>query len=188
MNAQNQIVKDAMNLFWKRGAEVASYNDIVEATGLSRKSLYAHWPDKGALINDTLDVYYLQLLDFVHGLTEPGGRDGLKAFWDGFETVSQEETWRGCYLYRTASGPLRETPHVAEIYRDYFGDFTGVIERNIRLAQIAGEIDNSIDAEIAGLQCFALIGSISAIGAQSGYDGRVKKMFDAARASCGVLE
>ncbi len=96
LTTQNQALGKAMDLFWAHGAEVASYADLVKATGLSRKALYAYWPDKEALIGDTLDVYYAQLVDFLAGLLHSGGRAGLDAFWDGFEQIAQQETWHGC--------------------------------------------------------------------------------------------
>lgn len=175
-----------VDLFRARGAETASYNEIVAVCGLSRKSLYRFWPDKDALIRDTLYLYHRQLLDYVQGLMAPGGRDGLEAFWNGLEESSKTAGWRGCYLYRTASGPLRENPHVARVYQQYFSEFSVQVEELVVQAQADGDIDISVDAKAAGLASFALIGAISSIGGQSGYDSRVSDLINAARSVCGL--
>lgn len=175
-----------VDLFRARGAETASYNEIVAVCGLSRKSLYRFWPDKDALIRDSLELYHRQLLDYVDGLMAPGGRGGLEAFWNGLEESSKTAGWRGCYLYRTASGPLRENPHVAKTYRQYSRQFSARVEKRILEAQAAGDIDISVDARTAGLVCFALIGAISVLGGQSGYGERVRELIDTARSVCGL--
>ncbi len=186
MGPREPALEKIVNLFWERGAEVASYTEIVEISGLSRKSLYVLWPDKDALINDTLDFYHLLLLDYIGELMAPGGRKGLEAFWNGLDESSKRDGWRGCYLYRTASGPLRENPHVAKTYKQYFSEFSGEVERLVLRAQGDGDVDKSIDARAAGLASFALIGAISTIGGQSGYDQRVCDLINAARSVCGV--
>ncbi len=186
MNNQEQIVENALNLFWARGAETATYDEIVKATGLSRKSLYGHWPDKNALIEDTLDIYYQKLLDFIAILKDPGGLSGLNNFWDSFETIAQQKDWRGCYLYKTANGPLRGALHIKSLYQLYIIEFSNAIADQIRQGQANGEIDKEIDADIAGLICFSLMGTISSIGAQSGFNSSVKQLLDVARKVCGV--
>lgn len=46
-----------MRLFWSRGYEGTSVNDLTEATGLAKPSLYAAFGDKQALYETVLDRY-----------------------------------------------------------------------------------------------------------------------------------
>ena len=117
---------------------------------------------------------------------ERGGRAGLEAFWDNIESSSKRDGWRGCYLYRTASGPLRENAYVTKTYQHYFREFSTQVEKCIVKAQAAGDIDSSIDARTASLVSFALIGAISTFGGQSGYGEQVGELIDAARSVCGI--
>jgi AcrR family transcriptional regulator len=184
--AREAALARVVDLFWERGAEIASYNEIVETSGLSRKSLYRLWPDKDALIRDTLALYHCQLIDYVDGLMARGGRAGLEAFWDDIESSSRRDGWRGCYLYRTASGPLRENPYVVKTYQQYSREFSTRVEKCIVKAQAAGDFAHFIDARTAGLVSFALIGAISTLGGQSGYGEQVGELIDAARSVCGI--
>lgn len=184
--AESRALSGAMELFWSRGAEVASYNELVTATGLSRKALYRLWPEKDALIADTLRAYRSQMLP---QLTEPlrlGGRKGLEAFWQRLDDVAQIEGWKGCYLFRTASGPMRAQPFVGEIFYDYIDELGQSLVDCIIVGQRAGDIDESIQADLAATQLIALICLISAIGAQIGYGPRVKKLIEDACATSGV--
>ncbi len=47
----------AMQAFWAKGYEATSLDDLCEATGLSRSSLYAAFGDKHALLLRALDRY-----------------------------------------------------------------------------------------------------------------------------------
>ena len=73
---QEQALDAAMNLFWERGYEATSIQDLVEATGVQRQSLYDTFGSKHELFLQSLMRY--QTLD-GHQLSElikrhaPGG-------------------------------------------------------------------------------------------------------------------
>lgn len=184
--SRGAVLEKAMQLFWMRGAETASYNEIVEATGLSRKALYQLWPDKDALMHETLSVYRRDVLGSILAPLKAGGLAGLKAFWGDLEAAARGKGWRGCYLFRTGTGSLRSDRFVSAMFNGFLDELSRAIAREIRAGQNAGDIAATIDAEQAGWQSVAINGLISAIGAQNGYDARVKRLFATARASCGL--
>ena len=50
-------LQDVMNVFWKKGYEGASLQDIEAATGLNKQSLYRAFGDKRAMYLAALDIY-----------------------------------------------------------------------------------------------------------------------------------
>ena len=144
-------VEAAMLLFWEQGAEGASYNDIVAATGLSRKALYAEWPDKETLVHDALQHYRNVVLGQLIAPLETGGRAGLEAFWDQLQTeIRAAKKWTGCFLFRSVSGPLRSDTFVASAYDEYAGRMRELVARCVRDGQAKGVIGKQTDAEAAG--------------------------------------
>lgn len=56
---RDDLLRCATALFWERGFAGTSVDDVVNATGVSRSSLYAAFPDKSALFLAALE-HYLQ--------------------------------------------------------------------------------------------------------------------------------
>src|SRR6202008_4821595 len=55
---RNEVLDRAMTTFWTRGYEATSIDDLVEATGIGRGSLYGTFGDKRQLFLAALDRYW----------------------------------------------------------------------------------------------------------------------------------
>jgi len=51
-----------MELFSERGIDATSMDAIAEASGVSKATIYKHWPDKDSLV--------LEVMSYLHGLDE----------------------------------------------------------------------------------------------------------------------
>ncbi len=60
--AHEQVLSAAVDLFSERGFDATSMDAIAAASGVSKATIYKHWPDKDALC--------LEVLARVHGLDE----------------------------------------------------------------------------------------------------------------------
>ncbi len=54
---RDEALRSAMHLFWDRGFDRTSINDLTEAMGISPPSLYAAFGDKQALFDAAVDLY-----------------------------------------------------------------------------------------------------------------------------------
>lgn len=65
----------ALRVFWSKGYEGASLNDLTEAMGITRPSLYAAFGNKEALFRKTLDLYEAEKLCYISAsLEQPTAR------------------------------------------------------------------------------------------------------------------
>jgi AcrR family transcriptional regulator len=126
-NPEDVVLDTAMHLFWARGAEATSYEDIVRATGLSRKGLYARWPDKSRLLGVTLAHYRATVLAGMLAALDRG----LADFWDRLSVAVADPAWLGCYLIRTGSGPLRNETFVQPLFTEYLSTLTAAFARTL---------------------------------------------------------
>ncbi|MDP4534755.1 TetR/AcrR family transcriptional regulator [Alkalimonas collagenimarina] len=60
----------ALNVFWRKGYEGASYTDLTKATGVERPALYSAFGNKEALFRRSLERYYEHYLSFFPAALE----------------------------------------------------------------------------------------------------------------------
>lgn len=60
--AHGKVLEAAAELFAAQGIDATSMDAIAEASGVSKATIYKHWPDKDALC--------LEVLSYIHGLDE----------------------------------------------------------------------------------------------------------------------
>ncbi|MFT6658800.1 MAG: AcrR family transcriptional regulator [Maritalea sp.] len=166
ISVRQKILESAVDLFWKQGVDQTSYADLVAASSVSRKALYSIWPDKTALVHDALNFYVAGLREVMIKPFVGQGRAGLDAFFDGFVDASRAEGWNGCFLMRSAAGPLREDVEVAKIYADYVSELIALIAQNAQLAIEHGQSDFHFTPQQVGRQFAALAIMMSVFASQ----------------------
>lgn len=183
---RDAALRRVLTVFWQQGAESTSYNDIVKATGLSRKALYAQWPDKEALIHAVMMLYRTEVLTVFREALALGGRRGLEAFWQTAVAGSASPGWRGCFLFRSANGVLGTDPTVQRHLDEHVQMLRAHVVRAIEEAQVAGEVPASVDPQAAGWQVAAITALMSTYGAMSGNGPAVAHLINAGRVACGL--
>ena len=95
----------AMNAFWAKGYEATSLDDLCEATGLSRSSLYAAFGDKRDLLLQSIDLYSDRgVARFLAALANRPIRAGLRRILDGFiDQIVAGPGRKGCFLGNCAA-------------------------------------------------------------------------------------
>jgi AcrR family transcriptional regulator len=52
--AHDRVLRAALGLFGERGIDAASMDAIAQASGVSKATIYNHWPNKEALLIDVM--------------------------------------------------------------------------------------------------------------------------------------
>lgn len=58
--AHEKVLRAALDLFGERGIDAASMDAIAQHSGVSKATIYNHWPDKEALL--------MEVMSMIHGL------------------------------------------------------------------------------------------------------------------------
>jgi TetR/AcrR family transcriptional repressor of nem operon len=96
----------AMQVFWTKGYEATSLDDLCEATGLGRSSLYAAFGDKHALLLRSLDRYEeISAARIAAALARPLPiRESIAALLGEFiEKIAAGPGRRGCFIGNCAA-------------------------------------------------------------------------------------
>jgi TetR/AcrR family transcriptional repressor of nem operon len=113
---QDQVLQKAMEVFWSRGYEAASIQDLVDHMGVNRQSIYDTFGDKHALYLRALDRYReIENRRLLELLRQPGPvRKTLQQLFKGAvdRTVGDEDR-RGCFSGNAMSERAGRCPETA---------------------------------------------------------------------------
>jgi AcrR family transcriptional regulator len=96
----------ARDVFWRKGFQGTSLDDITAATGLAKPSLYAAFGDKNALFLKVLDRYHERIVANAERVLKegPSARDAIERWLTGFVPFcSGVKGTRGCLSVNTAA-------------------------------------------------------------------------------------
>src|SRR4051794_3491765 len=145
----------AADVFWKAGYAGTSLDDLVEATGINRPSLYAAFGDKRDLYLKTLEYYRDQSRALARAALadDPPLRVLLKRFYDKALELYLSGGPRGCYSIGTAATVAAVDDGVRAFLADSMRTTDSFLTHQIEKAKERGEI--SRDADPAALAYLA---------------------------------
>lgn len=140
-----EVVERAMQAFWKNGWRDATPQRLIEATGLSRSSLYATFGSKQGLFLAALDLYVEQQRSFLTQLLAEGTvREGLERLYTLM--VDKMRPGGGGMTCLVASSllevPAEDSETIARVARGQ-AQMTEVYETRFQRAIDEGELDGT---------------------------------------------
>jgi TetR/AcrR family transcriptional regulator, transcriptional repressor for nem operon len=101
---RNEALDRAMVTFWTRGYEATSIDDLVQATGIGRGSLYGTFGDKRQLFLAALDHYWNTVgMEMFAELPDPEARHAIERMFDALiRRASNPKLPRGCLFTNTS--------------------------------------------------------------------------------------
>jgi TetR/AcrR family transcriptional repressor of nem operon len=146
---ENEVLAKAIQIFWHKGYNATSMQDLVDGLGISRSSLYDTYTNKHTLFVKSLESYQnagagnIQKLVNTPGSAKDTVKKLLEFLADGLLGDNQQ---KGCFMVNTE---VEVAPHDAEVNtlvckndQQMEEAFYTVIKRG----QDSGEIKNQQDA------------------------------------------
>ena len=137
-----------MNVFWSSGYHATSLPDLLEATQLSRGSLYAAFGDKHGLFLQALDRYIADALARLDVELDPQKSPlvGVRTCLDGYiARTTGAPGKRGCLLVATAMELSGQDPEVASRIRRFFAELQSRLTSALTRAKAEGEVAADVD-------------------------------------------
>ena len=145
---KTDVLNRAMQTFWARGYEAASMNDLVDAMGINRGSIYAAFDSKRALFLEVLhhydDIHRRQYLDRI-SKTYAGTAAILAVFETAASGAPRKGKPGGCLLVNTALELSPHDPEVRRLIDACFTDIENFFAARLIEAQKDGEFDPAKD-------------------------------------------
>ncbi|HEY1905518.1 MAG TPA: TetR/AcrR family transcriptional regulator [Myxococcaceae bacterium] len=103
----DEVLDRATQVFWTRGYEGTSVQDLVEALGVNRASLYATFGDKAQLFSAVLERYGELVSGAVFQALAPpaAGAEAVRAWFKALiEAATQPRGPKGCLVINALTG------------------------------------------------------------------------------------
>jgi TetR/AcrR family transcriptional repressor of nem operon len=163
----DDVLERAIQTFWARGYEATSIDDLCEATGLGRSSLYAAYGDKQSIYMQALERYEQNAVARI-GATIGNAksvRSGIAAFVQRIiDDIVAGPGRRGCFIGNCAAEIVRgDRTHAARVRRS-LERIENAFSEVLTKAQANSELSKSADVEAlarfltAGIQGLRLVG------------------------------
>jgi TetR/AcrR family transcriptional repressor of nem operon len=139
----DQVLDEAMRLFWQNGYEATSLQDLVGAMDLSRSSFYHGFGNKHDLFLRCLERYRERTTTMLWDRLDsaPSGRDFIAdtLAWATAEASSQARP-KGCLIMNTATEFARRDPQIAALVSQGLRAYRAIFEAAIERGQTEGSI------------------------------------------------
>ncbi|MEO7766321.1 MAG: TetR/AcrR family transcriptional regulator [Ferruginibacter sp.] len=145
---EKDVIRKASEVFWKKGYEAASAEELLKAMQMGKGSFYLHFKGgKKELYQRSLNLFSDEAMDrFNKNLAEAGDEiDFLKAFILSLANAPNERKQKGCYL----GNGVVEMSNLDVETKDQAGVLLGKLEnaffKIIKNAQAQGRLSSKAD-------------------------------------------
>jgi len=146
----DSAIEHVMQVFWAKGYEATSLDDLCEATGLSRSSLYGTFGDKRDLLLRSLDRYSERGTARIAAILEKAVplREGLADLLREFiDQIVAGPGRRGCFIGNCAAELARHDREAMARVRASLGRTESIFRAALDRAKARGEISSTADIE-----------------------------------------
>ena len=147
---EHEVLDRAVDLFWRKGYNATSANNLVDELGLSRSSIYDTYGDKKTLYLKSLKRYNTQIVREVIDLINNSIniKETIRNIFDSI--IKQDicsKTPKGCFMVNSAIELSNLDIEVAKIVRQNQYEFENALEKAIIKGQQQGVISSQRDAK-----------------------------------------
>lgn len=139
---RKDVLHNAIKVFWRKGFASSSLVDLLDATSLSKSSLYASFGGKRELFLESFDAYREERrTEMYQVLDEKPARQAIENFFHTIlEGASASESLNGCMSINQA---IEMAPHDDEVCARVKEDFR-TMEKALAMAIERGRQEGSI--------------------------------------------
>jgi TetR/AcrR family transcriptional repressor of nem operon len=151
------LLQRALDLFWTKGYEATSVQDLLTHLDIHKGTLYASFGDKHTLYLEVL-AYYQRTINerLLAVLAEPGSPLAtIRALFDRLVTsLASVEGRRGCLFTNATMESALADGEIAAVVGQAQTQLTGALERTLTAAQQAEEMPRYSSQKIRSLALF----------------------------------
>ena len=159
----------ALEVFWRQGFTATSMQDLVEAMGIGRGSLYETFGSKERLFEKAVDKYSVRALDMMTAAIQDSDQplDTIRCLMERIAKGGSTDSPCGCFLVNTTVELATQDEALAATLRAGWGRLEQAFMQGLRRAQKAGDLPATKDPR--ALARF-LVNTIHGLGVGAKYE------------------
>lgn len=166
---ERQVLERAREQFWATGYAGTRMDDIAQATGLGKGSLYGAFGDKGKLFHRVFGDWCTAVVEVAEGRLAGGPDAEALARLSGYvhlmaENTASDTERRGCLMAKGAAELAQHDPTVAGRSAETMTALLALLRKEISAAQRHGDIDSGADPERLAALLLTVVRGIEAVG------------------------
>ena len=127
---ESEMLAEALDVFWRKGLRATTMQDIAQATGVLRGSLYNAYGGKEEIFLLAFDSYVGRFLAGIRQALEstPDPEQGLRALFDAaIASMTSGSPARGCLSTRTATEAALDDPRLQDRLRGMLDELRRIV-------------------------------------------------------------
>ena len=179
---RDEVLEKATDLFWEKGFEATSMNEMVVRSSLNKHSLYSEFGDKEKLFIECIDYYISKSNRVVIDILtkKPLGLNNIEAFFDDRVNYAASEDCKGCLIVNSVTEKEILSEEINLKVKSFISKFKAVFYNCLQAAQDKNEISEDKDCKTLAdyLVCFTF--GLVNIGKNETKKKALRKMVDVA--------
>lgn len=164
---KEEVLDATLRLFWSKGYYATSIQDLVEATGLNRSSIYNSFGDKHSLFKASLVRYRQQQRQSTNNwlLNSDSPKQAIINLFKGIahEIVEVPEN-KGCFFSNSTTEFGNRESDLFDILLNNQIDMESMLSDLISKGQASGEINKGIDPDTSAGYLFSSLQGLRVTG------------------------
>lgn len=154
---ENEVLTKAIQLFWHKGYNATSMQDLVDALGISRSSLYDTYSDKHTLFLKALESYQLAgcaRINEIIAQTISAKETVVKLMELATNEIVDDKQQKGCFMVNAEVEVAPHDQEVSKLVCQNEQQMETAFFQAIKKGQESGEIKNTEDALVLAKYIF----------------------------------
>ncbi len=182
---EQEALQKAMHTFWKKGYHATSMQNLVDAMGINRASLYDTFGGKRALFDRAFELYRATntagLKRFLE--SQESVREGFRQLFANAIAESQSDR-KGCFVVNVTTELLPADEALQATLQANKAAFTEVFHQFLKRGMERGEIAEGKDLRAISGMIFTLYNGVKVVGK---IPGQGEELMASVEAALGVL-
>jgi TetR/AcrR family transcriptional regulator, transcriptional repressor for nem operon len=164
---ESDVIAAARDQFWSRGYAATSVDDLTNATGLGKGSLYGAFGDKHDLYLRALESYCTTALDSVRADLRGGGGTAydrlVRHIRAQARAVAADAERRGCMMAKSAAELGADDEAAANLVERSLRTWRSELLTTVKAAQREGSVDPKANPQALATALLALMRGLEAL-------------------------